>query len=671
VVLSSTQAEAAKDLQARLSEIERLLSADPALAEQRASEFLAKVPGHVMALLFQGIARRLAGNTLSAIEVLRPLSVTCPDAPFVHLQLGLALREAGQREAAVESIRRAVAVKPDFSDAWLALADLLTAMGEKQGADAAFTEYVGHSTGDPVLRQAATALRNNRIAEADTLLRKQLATHPNDVVVLFMLADVAERLDRMVEAESLLKRCLDLAPSYTRARQNYAVALLRQNKVAAALEETNSLLSKEPSNPEFRKLRASILVQLREYDESIELCEELLNQEPDQPTVWTSLGHMLKTVGRREDCIKAYRKAIALAPHFGEPYWSLINLKTLKVSDAELQSMQSQLDNPVLTDPDRIHFYFAIGRALEDRAQFEDSFRHFHEGNRLRRNNKPYNPEELTNHLRRSERLFTPGFFAARKNCGAPEADPIFIVGLPRSGSTLVEQILASHSEVEGTMELQDLAILAKSLNARNAGAGEPVYPEILAGMDIGEYRELGNAYIEQTRIQRKLDKPFFIDKAPNNFAHVGLIHLILPNARIIDVRRHPLACGLSLYKEHFARGQNFSYDLEDIGRYYRDYVEMMENFDRVMPGRVHRVIYEVLVDDTETEVRRLLEYCGLPFEHACLDFHKNRRAVSTASAEQVRAPIFRAAIDHWRHYEPWLGPLKAVLGSLPDSYRL
>jgi len=666
----SSDPEISADYQARLADIERLLNSNPVLAEQRAAEFLAAVPGHPMGLLLRGIACRLLGEPAAAIDILSPLADGHPDAPLVHLQLGLALHETEQDAAAVQSMRRAVAVNPEFGDAWLALADLLTSMKEPGEADAAFMEYVRCSTQDPLLLEASAALRANRVDEAETLLQGHLDQHPNDIAALCLLADVADRHDRMNDAEALLTRCLELAPSFLRARHNYAVVLLRQNKTTAALEETRRLLLQDPDNPDIRKLRAAILVRLREYDESIALCEGLLDEDPNQPTVWTSLGHMLKSVGRREECIQAYHKAIALAPHYGEPYWSLVNLKTLQFTDAELESMRGQLSGSTLSAGDRIHFNFALGRSLEDRGEYAESFRFYDEGNRLRRINKPYHAEELTNYVRRCKMLFTETFFAERNSWGAEISDPIFILGLPRSGSTLVEQILASHPAVEGTMELPEIPAIAKSLDDWNIGDQvDQKYPEILADLEPDTLRELGQAYIEQTRIQRKQGTPFFIDKMPNNFAHIGLIQLILPQARIIDVRRHPMACGFSLYKEHFARAQNFSYKLEDIGRYYLNYIDLMAHFDRVLPGRVHRVIYESLVADTENEVRRLLDYCGLPFEPACLDFYKNDRPVSTASSEQVRSPIYRSGLEHWRNYEPWLGPLKLMVGPLLESY--
>jgi tetratricopeptide (TPR) repeat protein len=624
-----------------------------------------------MALLFQGIARRLLGNPASAAEILRSLAESWPDAPMPHLQLGLALREAGDDVAAALAIRRAVEVRADFTDAWLALADLLTAASDNAGADNAFGMYVRHSENVPLLIEAGRALQDNRIAEVESLLRNRLNVQPNDIVALCMLADVAERLGRMDEAESLLAGCLQLAPSYFRARYNHTVMLLRQNQAQRALEESDRMLADDPKNVDCRKLRAAILVRLLEYDESIRICEELLDEDPDQPTVWTSLGHMLKSVGRREDCIAAYRKAIELAPNYGEPRWSLANLKTYTVEDTDLESMRAQLHDPSLPDTDRLHFNFAVGKALEDRREFAESFEHYAEGNRIRLENARYNPQELEDHVQRCKELLQEEFFATRAGFGASEADPIFVLGLPRSGSTLVEQILASHSAVEGTMELPNIAAIAKSLEDSEHDSDRQGYVDAMAHLGDDALRELGQQYLEQTRVHRKLRTPYFIDKMPNNFAHVGLIHLILPNARIIDVRRHPMACGFSLFKEHFARAQNFSYSLETIGRYYRNYAELMAHFDAVLPGRVHRVIYESLVADAETEIRRLLGYCGLPFENSCVNFHENARAVSTASAEQVRRPIFRDGLEQWLNFAPWLGPLKTELGSLINQYDL
>ncbi len=605
----------------------------------------------------------------AAIEILGPLCEAWPEAPLARLQLGLAQREVGDDAAAEASLRRAVATRADFADAWLALADLLTAVGDHVGADGAFGMYVRHSSQDPRHVRIGAALQEQRLADAEKMLRDRLVSHPADVVALCMLADVAERSGRMGEAYALLERCLELAPSYARARHNHAVLLLRQNRAEEALQECDKMLASDPGNADGRKLRAAILVRLLDYEESIKVCEGLLAEDPDQPTIWTSLGHMMKSVGRRDESVAAYRKAITQAPHFGEPYWSLANLKSGYMDQADIDAMREQLARPELSKRDRTHLHFALGRALEDRGAFADSFRHYEEGNRLRLERGGYDIEELSRHVSRSKALFDNAFFADRVGSGANDTDPIFIIGLPRSGSTLVEQILASHSAVEGTMELPNIAAIAKSLDDSKNGPDEPGYPEAIGTLDSDTLRSLGELYLDQTRVHRKLGKPRFIDKMPNNFAHVGLIHLILPNARIIDVRRHPMACGLSLFKEHFANAQLFSYSLATIGQYYRQYVELMAHFRQVLPGRVHRIVYEALVEDTESEVRKLLEHCGLPFEANCLRFYENARAVSTASSEQVRQPIFRQGLDHWRNYEAWLQPLRNELGSLIETY--
>jgi hypothetical protein len=410
-------------------------------------------------------------------------------------------------------------------------------------------------------------------------------------------------------------------------------------------------------------------VRIGEYDAALALHEALLAEYPRHAKMWMSKGHVLKTAGRRDESIRAYRQSIAIAPALGEAYWSLANLKTFRFEPADLDRMRAQLARAELADEDRLHFEFALGKALEDRAEYAASFEHYARANALRRRQVVHDAAETTAHVQRTRAVCTRELFADRAGWGAPAPDPIFIVGLPRSGSTLLEQILASHSAVEGTMELPDVLGLVRELGGRRRRAERSRYPEVLATLVAPDVLALGERYLRQTQIQRKTGARHFIDKMPNNFAHVGLIHLALPNARIVDARRHPLGCGFSCFKQHFARGQAFTYDLDELGRYYRDYVELMAHYDAVLPGRVHRVHYERLVEDTEHEVRRLLEYCGLPFEQGCLDFHRNERAVRTASSEQVRQPIFREGIDHWRHYEPWLGPLKAALGPVLDAY--
>jgi tetratricopeptide (TPR) repeat protein len=515
---------------------------------------------------------------------------------------------------------------------------------------------------------AAAALCENRIPEAEALLRRHLKEYPTDVAAMRMLAEVAARLGRYRDAESLLERCLELAPSFTNARHNYAVALFRQSKHAAARAQVEQLFAREPRSPNYRALKAAILAGVGEYHEAIALYHEIVAEYPHQPRIWMSCGHALRTSGDALAGIAAYRRAIELEPSLGEAYWSLANLKTFRFAAADFAAMRAQLGRPELREDDRLHFHFALGKALEDQQEFASSFEHYQAGNAVRRGQIHYDGDENRAFVRRARAVFTTEFFAARTGSGCTAPDPIFIVGLPRAGSTLIEQILASHSQVEGTMELPDLQIIARTLPGAPPGPTRR-YPESLAELDAATLRALGENYLERTRIHRKRGTPFFIDKMPNNCAHVGLIQLILPRAKIIDARRHPLGCCLSAFKQHFARGQSFSYGLTDVGAYYRDYVELMAHFDTILPGRVYRVFHEDLIEDTETQIRRLLEYCGLAFEPACLRFHENERAVRTASSEQVRTPIFRDGVDQWRHYEPWLEPVKTALGAVLTAY--
>ena len=661
--------DAVGTLDAALAHAGRLLHSDPGLAAEQAMEILAVVPGHPAATLLLGIARRLLSAPADSLAVLEPLARAQTGWAAAHYELGLSLGAAGRGDEAVAALRRAVALQPALPDAWRVLADHLSAMGDAAGADAAYAQHIRLSTRDPRLLEAGAALCENRIPDAEALLRRHLRQNPTDVPAIRMLAEVALRLGRNVDAGNLLERCLELAPGFTAARHNYAVALHRQARPADALREIDRALAADPRNPGYRNLQAAILGRIGEFDRAIEVYAGVLAEYPQQPKVWMSYGHALKAAGRQADSIGAYRKSIELSPELGEAWWSLANLKTFTFTAEEIDAVRRMLGRDDLSTEDRLHFEFTLAKAMEDAGHYADAFAHYALGNRLRRSISRHEATDVTAHVQRSKALFTPAFFAGHAGCGDPAPDPIFIIGLPRAGSTLLEQILSSHSAVEGTMELPDVISIVQGLAGRRTRPDGARYPEVLADLDPGELRALGERYLESTRIQRKTGRPFFIDKMPNNWGHVGLIHLMLPNARIIDARRHPLACCFSNFKQHFARGQQFTYDLEDIGKYYRDYVELMEHFDEVLPGRVHRVFYERMVEDTETEIHRLLDYCGLPFEDSCLRFYENDRAVRTASSEQVRQPIYREGIDHWRHFEPWLEPLKAALGPVLEAY--
>lgn len=517
---------------------------------------------------------------------------------------------------------------------------------------------------NPVMLAAALALFDNRLHDAEPLLRSRLKENPFDVAAIRMMAEVAGRIGRYKDAETLLRRAIFLAPGFLAARSNLATVLYRQHRVKEALAELDTLLEYQPDDIGNANLRAAAMGQVGNYEEAIRLYEHVLKRASKHPKIWMSFGHALKTVGRQAESIAAYRKAISFAPQLGEAWWSLANLKTVTFDDSDIAAMEGALARKDLSDEDRFHLHFSLGKAYEDRRNAETAFGHYDRGNALRRTLIDYDADTTRAHVDAAIALLTPECLASRAGMGARAADPVFILGMPRAGSTLIEQILSSHSQVEGTMELPDMPAIAARLG------GIEHWPQRLSSATADALRRMGESFIETTQIQRKTDKPFFIDKLPNNWINIALILLILPNARIIDARRHPMGCCFSNFKQHFARGQNFSYSLSDTGRYYADYVRLMRHVDAVAPGRVVRVIYEDMVADSEAETRRLLNALGLPFEEACLRFYENDRAVRTPSSEQVRQPIFSSGTDQWQMFEPWLDPLKEALGDVLIGYR-
>jgi predicted Zn-dependent protease len=626
-------------------------------------------PTGTLGVAMERAAQLLAAQPELAAEQAREILKVVPNHAPATFLLARAAARAGRGDEAIAALRQTVRLQPDHPDAWRLLADHLVAVGDADGADAAYARHVRASTKNPELRRAAVAMSRNDLPTAERLLKAHLHVAPTDVPAIRMLAEIAIRLGRNDDARKLLERCLELAPGFTAARHNYAFLLHRTSDAEAALVQIDLLLGEDPRNPSYRNLRAVILSHIGEYEQSLDIYRDLLREYPAHSKMWLNFGHVLKTDGRLAEGIDAYRHGIACDPAFGEAYWSLANLKTFRFTDTDLAAIESQLARPDLDDMSRVNFHFALGKAREDVAEYESAFQHYSQGNALYRARYPYNADRNTARVRQIKEILTADFFRQRAGWGADASDPIFIVSMPRAGSTLLEQILSSHPAVEGTSELPQIVAIAKDLRDEADSEAAVAYAEVLAGKGAAELRQLGEQYMARTRIQRKTGRPFFIDKMPNNFLHVGMIHAMLPNAKIIDARRHPLACCFSNFKQLYARGQLFSYDLVDMGRFYSDYVGLMAHFDEALPGRVHRVIYERLVEDTETEVRRLLDYCGLPFDDKCLRFYDNERAVRTASSEQVRQPIYRGGIDHWRHFDPWLEPLKSALGEVLTAY--
>ena len=646
-----------------------LLGTQPALAEREISAVLKVLPKDPRALLILASARRRLGDIKGARAIIEPLAKAYPRAARTQYEYGAVLVALGDTRNGVAALRQATGLNRDLTEAWRALGDALFLDGDVANADAAYAELARASVTNPALKPAANAFCAGDLERADALLREHLKQHLGDVDAIRMLAEVALKATRYEDAELLLERCLELDPRDETAQFNLAETLVRQQKGARAIPLLQSLLSADAPNPAYRNLLAAAYSLIGADDEAIAVYDGLLADFPKQTGIWMNYGHQLRAVGRTADALTAYRRSAALSRTPGDAFWSLANMKLAVFADEDITVMREQAARRDLLDDDRVQIQYALGKALEDRGEYAASFEHYARGAALRRPSRPYSADDISAKLKAAAEAFTTDFFTRRSGYGADTDEPIFVIGLPRSGSTLVEQILASHSQVEGTMELPNIGQTNRELEKAAEERGE-AYPASLGRLNAAETRALGQAFIDATRVHRHLDRPRFIDKMPNNFLYLGLICLILPKARIIDARRHPLGSGFSAFKQLFAQGQAFSYDLTDIGRYYRDYVEVMRHFDRVLPGRIHRVIYEDLVEDTEAEVRRLLDYCGLPFEEACLRFYDTNRAVRTVSSEQVRRPIFRDGIDQWRNYEPWLDPLKIALGPALDSWR-
>jgi tetratricopeptide (TPR) repeat protein len=589
--------------------------------------------------------------------------------------LGLTLLAMGEQVAAREALREAAAHGPNRRAAALKLGGLLMLAADREACEVV-TRLAESAPEDASL--AATNAPNAKLQRAerevraeiagmspdvaDLLLRDRLRKSPIDAARLRVLADLAAGRLLHRDAERLLERVLELAPNYAGARHGYALALFRQGKEDRAIPHVERLLAQQPNELPYRILLASCLAAVGNAERAIVLYEAALREAPNHHDLIHSYAQALKIAGRRDDSVRALRTCISVAPDSGQAYWNIINISGTPPSQADIEAMRAQLAGGQLSPETRFHFHYALGHALDKLGDFANSFQHYAAGAKLRRNILDYRPGDVAGQVRHRIKFFSAEYCADRHGDGDPSASPIFILGMPRAGSTLIEQILASHSSVEGTQELPVISHIAIDLQEAAKRESVSSYPECLAKLAKHDFADLGRRYLESASFYRKTKRPFFVDKMPSNWQETGLIHAILPNARIIDARRDPMANGFGAFSMYFSQGMDFSYDLRDIGLYYNDYLNLMDHFDSVLPGRVHRVTYENVVNDTETEIRRLLDYCGLPFEPGCLRFWENKRVVTTASANQVRRPIFREGLEHWRNYEPWLEPLRQAL---------
>jgi tetratricopeptide (TPR) repeat protein len=632
-----------------------------------AQSLLAQVPESRDGLYLLAVSQRYLKRIPEALATLARLEGLHPDYARLFQERGhchVALRAAAP---AVEAFLRAVNMNPALPASWQALQALFRMTGQAANAETAASHVATLASLPVEVVSASSMLADGEIHEAERIIRKFLLEHGDQVEAMRILAKIGMKLGILDDAELLFERLLETAPDYAVARFEYAQVLLDRHKHAKALEELDQLLKAEPGNRSYRTAYATARVGLGDASGAVQRYRELLEETPQAPDLHLSVAHALKTLGRREEAIASYRTAAALRPSFGDAYWSLANLKTYRFTDQEIAAMRAEEGTPCIRVADQVHLCFALGKALEDRAEFADSFRYYARGNTLKKSQSRYRAELTERNARMQAAVCTAEFFAARQGFGCAGAEPIFIVGMPRSGSTLLEQILASHSQVEGTMELPEVLRTAAELQGRQGEEDVPRYPGVLRDLGAADLQQLGERYLADTRLYRT-GKPRFIDKMPNNFRHIGLMHLMLPEAKIIDARREPMACCFSNFKQLFASGQEFTYSLEDLGRYYRSYVELMTHWQTVLPERILRVQHEELLEDFESQVRRILDFAGLEFEPACLEFYRNERSVRTASSEQVRQPINKDGIDQWRNFEPWLGPLKAALGDLAPA---
>ncbi|KHK90189.1 tetratricopeptide repeat-containing sulfotransferase family protein [Novosphingobium malaysiense] len=655
-----------------LAQAAALLDNRPEAALAQAETILKRAPGLPPAELLACQALRRMGKPAAALPRLATLARTHSRVPAVLWELAQAASEAGKTHDAILALENLTSSQPTVASGWFLLAKELRKSCRDEDAWRADLSGVHASSRDPELLKAAVAMNEDRLDESASLLEARLQRQPGDPAGCRLLGEVNWRRGDMTAALRWVERALELAPGFDLARDFLVRLLLQNNRLREALEHAETLGASPIRSPGHDLLKASVLVRLGHQEEAEQLYQKLLAQNPDQPQVWQNLGHVLKTLGRQSEAVHAYRQAVFHQPTMGEAWWSLANLKTVKLGPDDIAAMNQALADLEREREDRrediFHLHFSLGKALEDATDYAASFHHYDQGNRLRRSMIRHDADAFSSEAAAAAQTFTADFITRMGTGGCTAPDPIFIVGLPRSGSTLVEQILASHSQVEGTMELPEMMMIAGRLQSRLDEGEFPDFSALISSLSPADRARLGEEYIERTRVHRKTGRPYFIDKMPNNWQHVGLIQLILPNAKIIDARRHPLSCCFSGWKQHFARGQTFSYDLTDIGRYYRDYVDLMSAYETAAPGAVHRVAYEDMVTNTDAQVRRMLDYIGVPFEQACLEFYNNDRAVRTASSEQVRRPIFTDGLEHWRNYAQWLTPLIETLGPALDS---
>ena len=635
------------------------------LAEYQLTEILNKFPDEPNALRLSGLSSLQKGKPEIALIPLKKALKVAPDFYQVYENLSQAWVLLGNLEEAEICLKKYLEHNQSSFSAWKALGDILFDQGKEEESEKAYKNAISTDPKYLKLQEAMVLIQKGNLGEAEKIYREILAEDPENVDAIRLLALLASRAGSNDHAIRMLESCVRIAPDYALAWENLAKLYRQKDDQESLIKASKCFLKATELRPDWAEGWAGLgTMQTRssQHNDGIESYQKSLSLKENQPRVHLSLGHVYKTTGSQDKSIAAYKDAIKFDEKFGEAYWSLANLKTYRFDEKELNNMEVQIDNQDLPEREKIHFLFALGKAYEDIGDYEKSFKYYDLGNHLNRGRTSYDPKAIEALTDRLISFFNLDLFHQFEDSGYHTNEPIFIVGLPRSGSTLVEQILASHSLVEGTMELPNIMNIARKLG--NSSKENTAYPEIINSLNRTDLINLGKTFIEETKFIRT-DKPIFIDKMPNNFSHIGLIKLILPKAKIIDARRNPMDTCFSCYKQLFARGQAFTYDQTEIARYYLNYIRLMDHWDEVLPGHVFRVQHEQLLEDQEKVTRDLLNFCDLDFEHATLEFYKNSRAVKTASSEQVREPINNKGLHQWKKYESYLGDLKYHLKNL------
>jgi tetratricopeptide (TPR) repeat protein len=631
-------------------------------------KILDRQPAHRDALYYLAVCLRRQGEHSKAFESLDQLLAGHPGYGRAYQDYGHNFMAVDNAKSAAENFAIAVSLNPSLIASWKVLASYYQKNGSKKKAEDAQRRVQYLSNMPPELVSVSSLLYEDKITLAEQLCRQYLQKNAHHPEAMRLLADIGSRLQIFDDAEFLLEKCVEFYPDFHHARADYVQVLHKRQKFEKALQQAEKLLATDASNIAFQVSLASSNQAVSNFDDALRIYDDILAKDSHNHMVYNARGHALKTIGRTDEAVESYQSSYRSSPSYGDAYWSLANLKTYRFSASEVDAMRQQQALPSTSDNDKVHLCFALGKALEDREEFAESFEFYNKGNQLKRHASQYKSERTELQFTEQKALFNAEFFTQRVGFGCRSEAPIFVVGLPRAGSTLLEQILASHSQVDGTMELANIIGLAHRLGGRGSTKQSVQYPAVLSKLSAEHCQKFGEDFISDTQIHRQ-SAVYFIDKMPNNFRHIGLIHLILPNAKIIDARREPMACCFSGFKQLFSEGQEFTYGLESIGRYFKAYVDLMDHWDRVLPGRVLRVQHEDVIEDLEKQVRRILDYCDLPFEQSCVDFHETERAVRTPSSEQVRQPIYKSSMQQWKNYQQFLTPLLTSLGNAKDKY--